>query len=258
MTKKSYSNINMISTLLKEKFIRGLRENLVSIIVAGSFPNSDFYAGWSDIDIIIVCNKINFQTKVRISEIKNDLEKKLDIELGLNIVAKREVINHTKLAKCLPGKVLQALYEIMVFSDRILYTEKNIDFYKPTKEIVRKYCLENIIFFLNRSRKELISEHLSDKNISKVCLKEIRASFTISKLACQYMLLRPISGKNAIIRNMQEVFPLVNLNTIKFNQTLASHWSHKKPFDHYLIILKENEKYIENFSCYFLTHFVLK
>ncbi len=115
-------------------FKKGLKDNLIAIILTGSLPNKYFKGGWSDVDILIIVDKLDISTKQKIAQIKKNLEKKEGKHFGINIIDKFNAVNPIMPSISLDGKTLQTLLEAKKFPQNIIYNKNNLKLYYPQKK----------------------------------------------------------------------------------------------------------------------------
>jgi 8-oxo-dGTP pyrophosphatase MutT (NUDIX family)/predicted nucleotidyltransferase len=101
-----------------------LASDLYAVILSGSIARGTYRDGWSDIDILLVVEQMNFGVKSKIAEMVGKLEKKTGIHHGVNIVTRKEITRPNNPTVSLDGKTLQALVELRQYSDRLLYIKK--------------------------------------------------------------------------------------------------------------------------------------
>lgn len=237
-----------------ELICKSLGSKLSAIISAGSFGMEDYKVGWSDIDLLIVVDNLDFEIKTGLSEIKQVLEYELDILFGINCITLDQTKNPVLATKSFDGKTLQALHELKFNSDRLMYSNGLAldEIYAPNRDEVREYSLCNVNFFLLRNRKELIPGRSSDLNTYKNRLrKEIRACFTITKLAVQYFEDIEIFEHKFIIKKAGQIFTGFDFKILNNSLDIIKNWSRINDLSYTTDLFKQIDKFIEEFVQYF-------
>lgn len=75
--------LNKIKQIIVKTMKDTLQDNLFAIISAGSVAWGDYKKLWSDIDILIVVEKMDLETKQKIATARSVLEKNVKSILGL-------------------------------------------------------------------------------------------------------------------------------------------------------------------------------
>lgn len=231
-------------------FRKSLGDDLRGIIAAGSLPNNDFSSNWSDLDLILVVNEVCYDVKVKILKTIRVLEKKTGVKHGINVVSVTEVTAPKDPAKNLDGKTLQALLECHYDKTRLVYTKFNVSkLYFPNKQVVKEYTAYNMSLFRLRNRKKLIS--LKNSDFKEIVKREIRACFTVLKLAVQYHKNIKNFNKSYVLECAIKIFPDYDFSCLNnFNKYISEHKDVNKT------ILKKQlqtaEYFIENFTNYFI------
>ncbi len=246
--------LNKINNYIVNKYKMGLKSNLYAIIFDGSLAFNEFHDYWSDIDLILVVEDISFDAKQVIAQVKEELENMYNKHFGINVILKSELINPIKPIISLDGKTLQALLELNLYPKRLIFIKNNArKFYVPTKSEIKKYSLSNILMFLLHSRKDLIGKELKTMDeLKKKTEKEIRAAFIITKLAIQYKSFYICKNKIDLLKKAKELFSNYDFQVLQENELIIKNWQNKKTKSQLFEILKNNNKYIEEFSKYFL------
>jgi len=236
-----------------KSFSKALKENLFAIISDGSLAFECYDSEWSDIDLVLVAEKNNFKAKQKIARVKQILEKKYKKHLGINVISREEFQKPINPVISLDGKTLQALLELSKFPKRLIFCKKIIKFYIPSKKEIRKYSISNILMFLLRGRRDLTSrEFITREEYKKITEKQIRASFTIAKLAIQYFTFYICENKEDIVRRASKVFPNFRFHVLKDNLIIIKDWKRKRTASEYKNLLKRTDLFIESFSKYII------
>lgn len=243
---------NKIKSDIANKLLVTLQDNLVAIILAGSFPDS-FKEGWSDIDLFIVVRKLDFDTKLKLAQVIAELENKTKLHHGINVIAEEEFLTPKFPEILLEGKTLQALIDLKKHSERIMYLDKRIDLekvYSPNIDILKQYSLSNIGMFLKRNRRALTITLYTDKNKKELLKREIRASLIITKLAVQYFTGDPQGKYQDALNQVKLIFPDFNFEVIENNFRIIEKWQELNNGKEILEIFRRVDEYIEKFTHY--------
>jgi len=245
--------LNKVNQFIIKLLKCALEGNLFAIVSTGSVARGYYKEKWSDIDVLVVAEKLDLKTKGQIATAVNILEKKYKKHFGLNVISKQEFQKPVLPTISMEGKTLQSLLELKMFPNRIIFCKdksiKNI--YFPTKEDVKKYSISNIAMFLLRNRRTLCSQKTKLINDYKnIVTKEMRASFIITKLAIQYFVLHTCVNNEEIEQMAGKVFPDFNFETLKVNLRAINIWDKTKKRSQLDALLILNDSFIENFSHY--------
>ena len=228
-----------------------LASNLFAVILSGSVARGTYRDGWSDIDILLVVEKLGIDVKRQITAMIEQLEKKTNIHHGVNVVAAREIITPSNPTVALDGKTLQALLELRQHPDRLLYVRKghSVRFYVPTKREMKEYSLANIGMFARKNRRDLTVDGVFRRERLKGMLKtEIRASLTMVKLAIQYF--GEYSERTSILDQARKTFPLYNFQFLKTAKQIVQRWGTFNKEKDVVAAVAEADRFIEEFSQY--------
>lgn len=232
-----------------------LKDNLFVIISAGSVAWGDYKKLWSDVDILIVVEKINLETKQKIAIARNVLEKKYKKHFGINVINKQEFQEPILPSISLEGKTLQALLETKMFPDRIIFCKDKLmninKIYSPDKNDLKNYSISSIAMFLLRNRRTLSDKKIwLFKNYKNIVAKEMRASFIMTKLAIQYFTFHVCSDNKEVVYRAEKLFPDFDFQALKTNLQIIAKWNKAKERSQLDAILQLNDSFIENFSHY--------
>lgn len=245
--------LNKVNQFIIETLKDALKSNLFAVVSTGSVAKGYFKEKWSDIDVLIVVEKMDLKTKNKIFTVVNILEKKYKKHFGLNIIKKQEFQEPVFSTFSLEGKTLQTLLELKMFPDRIIFCkDKTIKkIYFPNKDDVKKYSISNIAMFLLRNRRTLCSQKTKTPGDYKnIVAKEMRASFIMTKLAIQYFTLHTCANNEEIIQLANKIFPDFSFKTLKINLQSIDHWNKTTKQSQLNNLLILNDSFIENFSHY--------
>lgn len=246
-------DLNKIKSELVEKFKKDVGENLAAVILTGSLSNDSYKEGWSDIDLLIMLDNLDFDVKHKIAKATTELENNSGIHYGINVIKKEEFFAPLVPDILLDGKTLQALIDLKKYPDRLIYSRESIDInkmYLPDNETLKKYSLSNIGMFLRRNRKTLATTPHNSKNIKELLKKEIRASFIITKLAVQYFTSTPQESYREVLNQAQTLFPDFNFEVIENNFQIIKQWGELDSEDEILNVFRKVDDYIEKFTYY--------
>jgi 8-oxo-dGTP pyrophosphatase MutT (NUDIX family) len=230
---------------------KSLASNLTAIILTGSVARGTHRNGWSDVDILFVVEVMDIKIKNDIAEMVRRWEIKTGVHHGVNIVTVQEITKPSVPTISLDGKTLQALVELRQYPDRLLYLKKGrvSKFYTPNIKEVREYSLANIGMFARKSRRDLTAPRPARGGISKELLKtEIRASFTIVKLALQYF--KEYSEQTPILDQAKTVFPSYDFGFLKSVRGIIDNWESFNNKKDIAAAVMRADCFIEGFSQY--------
>lgn len=251
---KIYNGYKFLSEYLKvivKEMKDNLGENLSAIIDSGSISSGGYKPGWSDIDLLIVVTRLDLNTKLNIAKLINKLRKKLDIDIGLNIISTSDFISPNFPVIRLAGKTLQALVEYSGHPERLLYSRKETRAFVPSKNQIKAYSLSNISYFVLLNRRELSSILITDKDKFKTLVgKQIRYSFIIMKLAIQYYKNVVYDTKQDTLFAAKEYFNDFNFDSIQKSFEKTENWQAIKSQAELRKILQSSNDFIESFSEY--------
>lgn len=228
---------------------------LSAIIFAGSFSVGDYEDGWSDIDLLIVVESLDFDIKAHLSEVKQKLEHGLNVPFGINCITLKESVKPILATKSLDGKTLQTLHELEFNPERLIYYNglTPAEIYIPNRNEVKEYSLNNVMFFLLRNRKELAPESNDDFNAYKNRLKkEIRACFTMTKLAVQYFEDINNFEHEFIIKKSKQIFKGFDFKIFDLHLYTIKKWGKINQIDNIIELYKWTDEFIESFSKFFI------
>ncbi|MGC9599340.1 MAG: NUDIX domain-containing protein [Minisyncoccia bacterium] len=237
------------------KALKGtLASNLAAIVMTGSAARKVYRDGWSDVDLLLVVERMNIKTKNNIAGMTRKLERKTKIHYGINVVTTKEVVHPNLPIVSLDGKTLQALVELKRHPDRLVYVKKGrfSKFYTPTAEEAREYSLANIGMFFRKNRRDLTAagRFTADEAIGlKEILKgEIRASLTIVKLAIQYF--GEYSEETPLLDQARKTFASYNFTFLKLAQETIQNWHNLNDKKDISELVMQADRFIEKFGAY--------
>lgn len=243
---------NKIKSSIFNKLLDALNENLVAIVLAGSFPDS-FKDEWSDIDLLIVVHKLDLDTKLILARVIAKLEDDTKLHHGINVITEEEFLTPNSPEILLEGKTLQALIDLKKYPERLIYIDKKIDLekaYSPNIDILKQYSLSNIGMFLKRNRRTLTTALYTDENKKELLKREIRASLIITKLAVQYFTGEPQDKYQNVLNRAKLIFPDFNFEIIEDNFCIIKKWQELDDDKEILDIFRKVDEYIEKFARY--------
>lgn len=234
---------------IKSFLSKRLKNDLIAIILVGSLLRQPPVKGWTDIDIIIVAQKANFKTKLLIGTVLSQLYKNYKIKIGANIISKEEVENPKHPALSLEGKTVQAVYDLNLGLNEILYGKLPKKIFHPAKAILKEFCLKNIGTLKLASRK--LAEkapRISDEELKKEVQTNIRSCFIILKLALKYLKNIDAATYSNIIINAKRSFKDLNCNDLIELRKLRTQWMKVNNKIELLSILEKTDDMIEYIS----------
>jgi len=233
-------------------FKNRLGENLFAIISVGSLTTDYYKESWSDIDLLIVLERISLTDKMHLADLKLSLEKKYQQRFGINIITKQEATIPIMPEITLDGKTLQGLLEANVHTHRLMYCKnEKASLFVPDKKTVLAYSLSNIAMFLLRNRKTLTSHFFNAtgfKEFKAAVEKEMRASFIITKLAIQYKSSYVCTGYKDIIQRAKKEFSSFDFDILIINEEIICHWESVSTKEELETILDKTDNFIESFT----------
>ncbi len=251
------SDLNKVKEVAIGKFKDILKDNLFAIILSGSVPQNTHKDGWSDLDLLVVVETLDFEVKRTIAKALIQLENSSGVKHGLNVIVKEEFLNPKTPDILLDGKTLQAFIDIKKYPDRIVYLKKSAgiqDIYMPNNEMMKNYSISNIGMFLRRNRRTLT--RASDDSIDELkelLKKEIRAAFIITKLAVQYFTGIPQYSNNDALKQSKLIFSNFDFSVLEENIQIVRKWQQLNDRAELLKIFCRTDEYIEKFSYYVFT-----
>jgi len=246
-------DLDKIKSRIVEKFKKAVDEELVAVILAGSLSQNSYKERWSDIDLLIVIDNLNFDTKRKVAEAVTALENNSGIHHGINIISKEEFLSPILPEILLEGKTLQALIDFKKYPEKLIYSSESFDInkvYSPDSDTLKKYSLSNIGMFLRRNRRTLVARLYGNKNIKDLLKREMRASLIITKLAVQYFTAMPQEGHQEVLDQAKLLFPDFNFEVINDNFRIIERWNELNNENEILNIFQEVDGYIEKFTHY--------
>lgn len=243
--KPFYYCLEDIKSFLRKK----LKNDLVAIILVGSLLRQIPIKEWTDIDIIIVVQEADFKTKLSVGTVLSQLNKNYKIKIGANIISKEELENPKYPALSLEGKTVQAVYDLNLGLNKILYGKLPQKIFHPTKAILREFCLKNIGTIKLASRK-LVEKapRISDDELKKEVQTNIRSCFIIIKLTLKYLKNIDATTYSNIIANTQKYFKDLDCNDLIEFIELRTQWTKINNKIKLLSILKKTDDIIEYIS----------
>lgn len=248
------SELDKIKKATVSRFKEILKDNLFVIILTGSISLGTYKVGWSDLDLLIVVEHLDFDTKRLVVKIITELENTSGIHHGLNVITVEEFVKPVHPEILLDGKVLQALIDLRKYPERLLYSKEHLDLnnvYSPDDIIIRAYSLLNIGMFLRRNRQTLTrtTDHSIDE-LKELLKKEMRAAMIITKLAVQYFTAIPQGSYQEVLNQAKSLFPDFNFEVIEDNFRIIEQWHGLNDEDKMLNIFRKVDDYIERFTHY--------
>lgn len=250
------SDLNKIKLRIIENLTKALGEKLMTIVLTGSLSRNSYKDGWSDVDLLIVIDDLNFDIKQKVAGAVGELENSSSIHHGVNVISMDEFFNPVLPDILLDGKTLQALIDLKKYPDRLIYCRgltdtKNI--YSPSNEVLKNYSLSNMGIFLRRNRKTLTAASYNNRDIKELLKREIRASLIITKLAVQYFTAIPQENYQEVLNLAKSLFTDFDFKVIEDNFRIIEKWHELNDKGEILDTFRKVDDYIEKF-----THYVFK
>jgi hypothetical protein len=137
----------------------------------------------------------------------------------------------------------------MIFSKE----NQNLRGYLPNSEDVIGYSISNLLMFLLRNRKTSTTQiQKSLSEYRKVLTKEIRASFTMVKLAVQYFACHSCDSNAKVIEVAEKYFKDFNFEVLRANLELIDQWDKVRKIAQLEKALESTDDFIEGFAKYIL------
>lgn len=247
--------LNKIKQFVIKTFKNVLKDNLFAVIYAGSVAWGDYRKLWSDVDVLIIAEKMDLEAKRGIARATKILEKKYKKHFGVNAISKQEFEKPILPAISLEGKTLQALLEAKMFPNRIIFCKDKLininKIYSPDKNDIKNYSISNIAMFLLRNRRNLSGKKTEMfKDYKSIVAREMRASFIMTKLAIQYFTFYVCANNKEAEKEAEKIFPDFDFQALKSNLQIIEKWNKVKKRSQLDTILKLNDLFIESFSHY--------
>ncbi len=229
-----------------------IKNNLFAIILNGSLPAGYFRNDWSDVDLVVVVEKLDLKIKQTIAEVKVDLERKYQRHFGINLITLNNGLKPILPSISLDGKVLQTFLEINKYPERVIFLKKKgTIFYLPNKKEIKDYSLSNIAMLLLRNRRTLIGKVPIDfQDYKNMVAKEIRAAFIITKLAIQYFTLYTCKDNAEVTTEAKKIFKDFDFSVLDNSISVIKKWSLLKKRTQLNNTFSLIDKFIEDFTAY--------
>lgn len=210
----------------------GFGSNLSAIFLMGSGLEGAVSC-WSDIDLVVVVDKFNIGTQKEAAELSRKMTKALSVPISLDLISQREAVNPIRPLSFLHSKMIQALFEINLFPQKILYQRNcNARFYRPSPEEIRFISLKDIAFFYQEARKittrEYCGQLVENNRLVENTRKVIRLAFNMTKFACQFITLYPEQSREQILIAAGKNFSCFDFKILKNLQTCIALWGSVK------------------------------
>ncbi len=226
---------------------KSLGTNLVGIIFEGSGARGSYRHGWSDVDVLLVLEKIDTGAKRRIGSLIKEWEEKTGIHHGVNVVTAREITRPRLPVVSLDGKTLQALLELKRHPERLVYLKSaaSLRFYVPSPRDIKEYSIANIGMFARKNRRDLTMGNAGEKELLRT---EIRAAFTMVKLALQ--AFGAYSESEELSTQARKTFSAFDSAFLKVAEGIIRHWSTYNDKRAISAALARADRFLEEFSEY--------
>lgn len=246
-------DLNKVKKTAVNNLLDVIGDNLSAVILTGSASQNTYKVGWSDIDLLVVVSKLDFDTKRRVAKVVTKLESNSGIHHGVYVITSDEFFNPIIPEVFLDGKTLQALIDLKKYPNRIIYSKEYIDLqkvYSPDDTVLRNYSLSSIAMFLRRNRRTLTTAEYGTKNLKELLKKEMRASLIMTKLAVQYFTSAPQENYQDALCVAKSMFPDFDFRTIEEIFQVINKWQEFNNKDELLTLFHKIDTYIENFARY--------
>lgn len=233
--------------------------DLQAIILAGSNLSDLRISGWSDVDIVLVIRELNLNAQRKSSNLQKALEEFYKTSVGVDLLSIKEATNPDYPLLLLHSKMIQVLYEVNLYPNKILFSKKSLDFYKPTKAEVKALSVKDISFFYTEIRKIANRSYLEfDLDVMQnITRKAVRFSFNTTKLACQFITLVPYQTKLEIVKAAKLNIPGFDFSALESLERAVADWGLvKKDIKLLNEIFTVATTYIYDFAFYFVNNFI--
>jgi len=230
--------------------VKRLGNTLFAIVGCGSLLNPrDLIASWSDIDLLIIVDQLDFNVKQKIAQVVETLESEYKIRFGINIITKEEAIQPKFPSLTHGGKTLQTLLDANEDPQRILYCKvKKPKLYVPTRNEIKTFSLVNIGMLVLRNRRSLIRVPDDLVKLKELVAQEIRGSYILTRLGVELIGHCNCKSKKDIIEQAKITFPNFDFKFLANNLLVIKRWGTIKNRVELLKLLRQADRFIENFS----------
>jgi 8-oxo-dGTP pyrophosphatase MutT (NUDIX family) len=250
----NYEKLENLKRTAIGKLKEVLGDNLLAVIISGSASSGTYKDGWSDLDLLIIVNNLDFDTKRLIATVVNFLEKKSSVHHGITTITKEESVKPISPEMTLDGKTLQTMVSLRKSPENLLYSKTGNDsnnIYLPNEFVIKTYSLSNIGMFLRRNRQTLTRIiDCSTEELKEMLKKEMRAAVIIIKLAVQYRTGIPQEDSQKILSHAKVLFPTFEFKVIEENSNVIAGWENLNDKDEINKIFRRTDRFIEEFTHY--------
>ena len=231
-----------------------IKDNLRSIILRGSMAKDTLLPPFSDIDLLIVVNDVDFDLEKKINDAVKRSESKYGIRIGCDIMSYDERPKNMGRFFMQNDKNLILLLEMMKGGKflKIIYGENVFDgvFIENFNEYLKEDCIRSILFFIGKKRKNIT-------NVTKANLsRNIKLAFVMVKAALKYYEKTPFSYDETI-KMAENMFYDFNFETLKKLNKIRIQWEKEENIN-----LEEVSsfisKFMEDFKKYFFKRIQIK
>ena len=200
-------NNNKIIEKLLNTFKEAFSTNLQAIIVSGSFFGQIEKTQWSDLDLLIILEKLEYSDCLQSARLAQELEKTFNTNVSVDTVSLKDVEKVNREGTLyLHTKTIQSLFEAKLYPHKVIFKNKALTLPIPNKEIIRKLSDELVTFFYNDLRKTIIRNPANDLGKSKAALKiTIKRLFNMMKMSYQYLTYIPTQSKNETLNAVSKL-----------------------------------------------------
>lgn len=247
------SELNKIKDGIILVFKENLKDNLFAIVSLGGIAVGYFSRPWSDIDILVVVDELNLETKKKISRANEFLEKEYQCRFGISVITKKEFQDPFSPAISMEGKNLQTLLDLKKSQERLIFCkDKQINkIYCPSEQEIKEYSISNFAMFLLRNRRTLTkSVPKTFEEYKKIVEKEVRAGFIMTKLAIQHFSLYNCRSNKEIFEQSEKIFNDFDFSVLEDNLRVIDRWGEIKEKSQLDEILEVTDSFIESLSRY--------
>lgn len=185
-----------------EKTKLRLNDRLKLILLIGSFLSKKYINNWSDIDLIIVVDRLDEKILDYISEISNDY----DVKIGITLYSEKEINN-----SLIDIKTSYYFYLYSLKKFKIPYIDVNFKLPKISKELLLDRISIGIFTDLHVCKRNLLYKNLN-RNIARTQFKLI---YNILKKCLILKDIYPLNYEETFIKATEE-FNFYRFDYLKF------------------------------------------
>ncbi len=158
---------NIILSTIRAQFLRKFGDSIIYLVACGSLGRDDLKDKWSDIDLLLVLDKIDLESLKEIATLENQLKNKLKREVDIAVLSKLEFYKAD--IKSLPDKFRN--YIFFIEQEKIIIGKES-QFRKMSAD---QYLENSKVYILDYHRRlrKIITDKIHDRDNSKKLLAKI-------------------------------------------------------------------------------------